>query len=63
MTRIILELEGDQVQVEEKLKDLLNCDTVSIIAVRTKENVEASRSLVQDWCDASKELNDFLNRP
>ncbi len=62
MTRIILEIEGDQVQVEEKLKNLLNCDTISIITVLTKENVEAGRSIVQDWCDGSKELNNFLNR-
>ena len=57
MSRIILELEGPLATVDSALADLIEAGIVSVIKVRTMEDVAPNRSIVQDWCDSAKELN------
>ena len=59
MTRIILELDGDPDVVEAALTRVVDTGKVRLIVVRTKDNVDPSVSIVENWCAASKELNDW----
>jgi len=57
--RIIIELDADPDYFDELLENSIQAGLVSPIQYLTKD-LPVEESIVQNWCDAAKELNTWL---